>query len=471
MSLSNKASTSRRCSKGAGRRPRRGHAPVGQVGPQLRRVRRRRGARRARRRRRRRGTTSQFVAGADTDPQRLSRATSPAPRSPRRSAGTAPGWRVVRAPAPRAPPALDTARAQILAGLCDVALVVGADTTPEGLPRPERAATAATIPTGCASACSARPTRPTSRSTPAGAWSSTAPPTPTSPRCKVKNAAHGAAQPQRPLPQGGHRGRGAGLADGGRPAAPARDLRHLRRRRGRRARRSMDYARRARRRRPGARRGDLDRDADVSPTPSSRCRTSPPTPAAALAPPELHVPRLDRRTPPTRRPASAPTSCRLAEVYDLSTALELDWYENIGLCKPGEAEQLLQRRRHRRSAAASRSTRAAGSPASARPSPPRRIAQVCELTWQLRGQAGGRQVEGATVGITVNQGLFGHGSAVLLTGCTDRSPSSGSARSFDPEGEHWTELTARFVLRKSQMCEVFGSMMGNPQSSSVMRSA
>ncbi len=31
----------------------------------------------------------------------------------------------------------------------------------------------------------------------------------------------------------------------------------------------------------------------------------------------------------------------LAEVYDLSTALELDWYENIGLCKPGEAEKLL----------------------------------------------------------------------------------------------------------------------------------
>ena len=34
--------------------------------------------------------------------------------------------------------ALDAARARILAGLCDVALVVGADTTPEGLPRPGR---------------------------------------------------------------------------------------------------------------------------------------------------------------------------------------------------------------------------------------------------------------------------------------------------------------------------------------------
>ena len=43
------------------------------------------------------------------------------------------------------------------------------------------------------------------------------------------------------------------------------------------------------------------------------------------------------------------------------------------------------------------------------------IAQVCELTWQIRGQAEGRQVEGARAGITVNQGLFGHGSSVICT--------------------------------------------------------
>ena len=42
------------------------------------------------------------------------------------------------------------------------------------------------------------------------------------------------------------------------------------------------------------------------------------------------------------------------------------------------------------------------------------LAQVCELTWQLKGQATGRQVEGATVGVTANQGLFGHGSSVIV---------------------------------------------------------
>ena len=45
---------------------------------------------------------------------------------------------------------------------------------------------------------------------------------------------------------------------------------------------------------------------------------------------------------------------------------------------------------------------------------------MCEITWQLQGQAGDRQVEGARVGLTVNQGLFGHGSSVILTASDDR---------------------------------------------------
>ena len=47
--------------------------------------------------------------------------------------------------------------------------------------------------------------------------------------------------------------------------------------------------------------------------------------------------------------------------------------------------------------------------------PAQAIAQVCEITWQLRDQAADRQVEGATAGVTVNQGLFGHGSSVVLS--------------------------------------------------------
>jgi len=109
-----------------------------------------------------------------------------------------------------------------------------------------------------------------------------------------------------------------------------------------------------------------------------------------------------------------PDDVDVAEVYDLSTALELDWIEDLGLCKRGEAELLLR---------AGDTTIGGRIPVN--PSgglacfgeavPAQALAQVCELTWQLRGQAEGRQVAGARVGITANQGLFGHGSSVILS--------------------------------------------------------
>jgi len=109
-----------------------------------------------------------------------------------------------------------------------------------------------------------------------------------------------------------------------------------------------------------------------------------------------------------------PEDMSLAEVYDLSTALELDWYEQIGLCKPGDAERLL------RDGETTIGGRVPVNPSGGLASfgeavPAQAIAQVCELTWQLRGQAEGRQVEGAKAGVTVNQGLFGHGSSVICT--------------------------------------------------------
>ena len=108
-----------------------------------------------------------------------------------------------------------------------------------------------------------------------------------------------------------------------------------------------------------------------------------------------------------------PENVDVAEVYDLSSALELDWYENIGLCKAGEAEKLLND-----------GVTTLGGRVPVNPSgglacfgeavPAQAIAQVCELVWQLRGEAAGRQVEGAKLGVTVNQGLFGHGSSVIV---------------------------------------------------------
>lgn len=107
-----------------------------------------------------------------------------------------------------------------------------------------------------------------------------------------------------------------------------------------------------------------------------------------------------------------PEDLSLAEVYDLSTALELEWYEDIGLCAPGEGAKLV---REGVTALGGRvPVNVSGGLASfGEAVPAQAIAQVCELTWQLRGRAGDRQVPGARVGITANQGLFGHGSAVV----------------------------------------------------------
>ncbi|MGE7391278.1 lipid-transfer protein [Streptomyces sp. NPDC004126] len=107
-----------------------------------------------------------------------------------------------------------------------------------------------------------------------------------------------------------------------------------------------------------------------------------------------------------------PEDLSLAEVYDLSTALELEWYEDIGLCGEGEGAKLV---REGATALGGRvPVNASGGLASfGEAVPAQAIAQVCELTWQLRGTAGARQVPGARAGITANQGLFGHGSAVV----------------------------------------------------------
>ena len=108
-----------------------------------------------------------------------------------------------------------------------------------------------------------------------------------------------------------------------------------------------------------------------------------------------------------------PDDVDVAEVYDLSSAMELDWYEQLGFCAVGEAERLL---RDGDTAVGGRLpvNPSGGLGAFGEAVPAQAIAQVCELAWQLRGEAGARQVDGAKVGITVNQGLFGHGSSVIV---------------------------------------------------------
>ena len=108
-----------------------------------------------------------------------------------------------------------------------------------------------------------------------------------------------------------------------------------------------------------------------------------------------------------------PEDLSMAEVYDLSSVSELEWYEDLGLCAAGEAEGFLRR-----------GASALGGAVPVNPSgglaslgeaiAAQALAQVCELTWQLREQADGRQVANARVGIAVSQATFGLGAAIMV---------------------------------------------------------
>ncbi|NKV71571.1 hypothetical protein GS941_25140 [Rhodococcus hoagii] len=147
------------------------------------------------------------------------------------------------------------------------------------------------------------------------------------------------------------------------------------------------------------------------------CRTSPGV--GVRGPRRSARSRSRSETPPTRRPASRRGRRRRRGLRPRHVR-RTRWIEDLGLCKRGEAEHLLR---------AGDTTIGGRIPVN--PSgglacfgeavPAQALAQVCELTWQLRGQAEGRQVEGARVGITATQGLFGHGSSVIVSADPRRS--------------------------------------------------
>ncbi|MFA5941155.1 MAG: lipid-transfer protein [Sinimarinibacterium sp.] len=136
------------------------------------------------------------------------------------------------------------------------------------------------------------------------------------------------------------------------------------------------------------------------------------TDSAVAAPPHAFRAALPKKA--YEEAGVDPRDVSVAEVYDLSTALELDWIEDLQLCARGEAASLV------RSGATKIGGRipvntSGGLACFGEAVPAQALAQVCELSWQLRGQAGARQVANAKAGITANQGLFGHGSSVIVT--------------------------------------------------------
>lgn len=108
-----------------------------------------------------------------------------------------------------------------------------------------------------------------------------------------------------------------------------------------------------------------------------------------------------------------PEDLDLTELQDNTVYYELAFPEEWGLCKPGEAETLLEKGETLPTGKMpinpsggflcfGEATTAMG------------VFQVCELTWQLRGEAGARQVPDASVALAQTLGLGGNATALVL---------------------------------------------------------
>src|SRR4051812_40065735 len=94
------------------------------------------------------------------------------------------------------------------------------------------------------------------------------------------------------------------------------------------------------------------------------------------------------------------------ELHDCFTANELLTYEAIGLCKEGEAEKFIEAGDNTYGGKFVTNP-SGGLLSKGHPLGATGLAQCTELVWQLRGQAEGRQVEGAKIGLQHNLGLGG----------------------------------------------------------------
>ena len=302
--------------------------------------------------------------------------------------------------------ALAAARAKILSGACDVALVVGADTTPKGFLKPAggerpddpdwvRFRLGITNPTYFA--LYARRRMEVYGDTPDDFAA-----------VKVKNAAHGFGNPNARYKK---KFSAEDVAASAMVADPLRLMDICATSDGGAAMivSSLEYARKIGK-------GDAPRIAAIStvtPTFASELVEMPDIATDSAVAAEARPFRAALPAKAYEEAGIGPEDVSLAEVYDLSTALELDGIEDLQLCPRGEAAALTR---------AGETTVGGRIPVNASGGlacfgeavPAQALAQVCELTWQLRGQAGERQVAGARVGITANQGLFGHGSSVIV---------------------------------------------------------
>jgi acetyl-CoA C-acetyltransferase len=112
----------------------------------------------------------------------------------------------------------------------------------------------------------------------------------------------------------------------------------------------------------------------------------------------------------------SPKDIDVAEIHDAFTILEIINPEDLGFFEPGNGAEALISGMTAIGGELPINT-SGGLKGRGHPVGATGLAQICEIVWQLRGQAGKRQVE-AQVGLCHNIGGFGNNNIVtILEGC------------------------------------------------------
>ncbi|XP_044765611.1 sterol carrier protein 2 [Coccinella septempunctata] len=117
-----------------------------------------------------------------------------------------------------------------------------------------------------------------------------------------------------------------------------------------------------------------------------------------------------------------PTDVQVVELHDCFSANELITYEALGLCPPGKAGELIDRGDNTYGGKYVINP-SGGLISKGHPLGATGLAQCAELCWQLRGEAGARQVPGARLALQHNIGL---GGAVVVALYAKGFPSSNN---------------------------------------------
>lgn len=108
----------------------------------------------------------------------------------------------------------------------------------------------------------------------------------------------------------------------------------------------------------------------------------------------------------------SPKDIDVLELHDCFSANELITYEGLGLCKEGEAGKFIDAGNNDYGGKGPVVNPSGGLISKGHPLGATGLAQCAEMCWQLRGEAGKRQVQGAKTALSHNLGL---GGAVVLT--------------------------------------------------------